>query len=50
MLTLKPVVPGDQLLLNLKIIKEKRSILMMSAKAFVDDKLVAEAELMATFS
>ena len=46
----KPVVPGDQLILNLKIVKEKRSILVLSAKAFVDDKLVAEAQLMASFS
>jgi 3-hydroxyacyl-[acyl-carrier-protein] dehydratase len=46
----KPVVPGDQLIYKLKMIKQKRSILVMEAKAFVDDVLVAEAELMASFS
>jgi len=46
----KPVVPGDQLIFKLQLVKEKRSIMMMSAKAFVDDKLVAQAELMASFS
>ncbi len=46
----KPVVPGDQLILNLKLIKQKRSLMVMEGKAYVDDKIVAEAELMATFS
>jgi 3-hydroxyacyl-[acyl-carrier-protein] dehydratase len=46
----KPVVPGDQLIYKLKMIKQKRSILVMEAKAYVDDVLVAEAELMASFS
>ncbi len=46
----KPVVPGDQLILKLELIKQKRTIMMMGAKAYVDDQLVAEAELMASFS
>lgn len=46
----KPVVPGDQLLFTLKLVKEKRSIMMMTASATVDGQLVAEAELMASFS
>lgn len=46
----KPVVPGDQLIYELELIKQKRSIMLMGAKAFVDDKLVAEAQLMASFS
>jgi 3-hydroxyacyl-[acyl-carrier-protein] dehydratase len=46
----KPVVPGDQLIYKLKLLKQKRSILLMEAKAYVDDVLVAEAELMASFS
>lgn len=46
----KPVVPGDQLIYKLKLIKQKRSIMIMEARAFVDEKLVAEAELMASFS
>lgn len=46
----KPVVPGDQLIYTLELIKEKRSVMVMTAKATVDDKLVAEAELMASFT
>lgn len=46
----KPVVPGDQLIFTLDLIKEKRSVMVMSAKATVEDKLVAEAELMASFT
>jgi len=46
----KPVVPGDQLIYTLKLLKQKRSLWMMEAKAFVDDGLVAEAELMASFT
>lgn len=46
----RPVVPGDQLIYTLELIKEKRSVMVMTAKATVDDKLVAEAELMASFT
>jgi len=46
----KPVVPGDQLIFTLKLIKEKRSVMVMSATAAVDDKIVAQAQLMASFS
>jgi 3-hydroxyacyl-[acyl-carrier-protein] dehydratase len=46
----RPVVPGDQLILKLELIKQKKTILMMNGKAYVDDNLVAEADLMASFS
>lgn len=46
----KPVVPGDQLIFNLELLKKKRSIMVMGAKAMVDDEVVAEAELMASFT
>ncbi|MBU1567142.1 MAG: 3-hydroxyacyl-ACP dehydratase FabZ [Proteobacteria bacterium] len=46
----KPVVPGDQLIFSLQLLKEKRSIMVMGATASVDGQLVAEAELMASFS
>jgi 3-hydroxyacyl-[acyl-carrier-protein] dehydratase len=46
----RPVVPGDQIIFTLKLLKVKRGIMVMSAKATVDDKLVAEAELMASFT
>ena len=46
----KPVVPGDQLIYKLRMMKQKRNIIQMEAKAYVDDNLVAEAELMASFA
>ena len=46
----KPVVPGDQLIFTLELVKQKKSIMIMSAKATVDDQVVAQAELMASFT
>jgi 3-hydroxyacyl-[acyl-carrier-protein] dehydratase len=43
----KPVVPGDQLRLELEISKHRQSIWGFKGKALVDGKLVAEAELLA---
>lgn len=43
----KPVVPGDQLHLELEITKHRQSIWGFKGKALVDGKLVAEAELLA---
>ena len=42
-----PVKPGDRLEYRLNVIKNKGAIWMLDAKAYVDDKLVAEAELKA---
>lgn len=42
----KPVVPGDQLKIVAEIIKSRGRIGKISAKAFVDDEVAAEAELM----
>jgi len=42
-----PVTPGDQLVYKLRVIKQRGAIWQLSAKAYVDDKLVAEAELKA---
>ena len=44
-----PVGPGDQLIYKLNLLKKKRGIWKMGAAAYVDDNLVAEAELMASF-
>ncbi len=46
----KPVFPGDQLQFHLQVLKQKKGIMFMSAKALVEEKLVAEAELMASFT
>jgi 3-hydroxyacyl-[acyl-carrier-protein] dehydratase len=43
----KPVVPGDQLRLELEITKHRQAIWRFKGKALVDGKLVAEAELLA---
>lgn len=45
----KVVRPGDQVIYRLEIIKLKSKLSKMAGKAFVDDQLVAEAELMASF-
>jgi 3-hydroxyacyl-[acyl-carrier-protein] dehydratase len=42
-----PVRPGDRLVYKLGVIKNKGPIWVLDGKAFVDDKLVAEAELKA---
>ena len=43
----KPVVPGDQLVLEVQIMKFRSKVVKASGKAFVEDNIVAEAELMA---
>ncbi len=42
-----PVMPGDKLIYKLSVIKHKGNIWVLDGKAFVDEKLVAEAELKA---
>ena len=42
-----PVRPGDRLVYKLGVIKNKGPIWVLDGKAFVDDKMVAEAELKA---
>lgn len=43
----KPVVPGDQLVLEVIAIKRRANLFKMAGKATVDGTLVAEAEVMA---
>jgi beta-hydroxyacyl-ACP dehydratase FabZ len=45
----KPVIPGDQLIFEAKILKWRSKAAKMSGTASVDNQLVAEAELMASF-
>ncbi|MGD8521691.1 MAG: 3-hydroxyacyl-ACP dehydratase FabZ [Desulfobacterales bacterium] len=45
----KPVVPGDQIIFKAKLLKMREKAVKMSGKAIVEDNLVAEAELMASF-
>ena len=42
-----PVKPGDKLVYKLSVLKHKGTVWVLEGKSFVDDKLVAEAELKA---
>ena len=42
----KPVVPGDQLRIEMQLLKRKATVAKMSGKATVDGVVVAEAEMM----
>jgi 3-hydroxyacyl-[acyl-carrier-protein] dehydratase len=44
----RPVVPGDQLIFDVEVLKHKREIWVFAAEARVDQKLVASAEIMCT--
>ena len=43
----KQVVPGDQLVMKIKVIKKKKDLVRVKAEAFVDDQLACEGELTA---
>ena len=44
----KPVIPGDQLILEVSIERNVRSVVKYAGKAYVGDVLVAEAKLLCT--
>jgi len=44
------VVPGDQLIFDVTTTKRKMGLWYLAGKAYVEDKLVAEAHLTASFS
>jgi UDP-3-O-[3-hydroxymyristoyl] N-acetylglucosamine deacetylase/3-hydroxyacyl-[acyl-carrier-protein] dehydratase len=46
----KPVTPGDQLVFEVKLIRNRGKSFQLAGKAFVDGQLVAEAELMAAIT
>ena len=43
----KPVLPGDQLIMEAELVNKKSKVVMIRAKAYVGNNLVAEADLMA---
>ncbi|MDF1577567.1 MAG: 3-hydroxyacyl-ACP dehydratase FabZ [Desulfurivibrionaceae bacterium] len=45
----RKVIPGDQLLIKADVVRRKGKIYKFSARAFVDEQLAAEADLMASF-
>ena len=42
-----PVKPGDRLEYRVEVVKHRKNLVVLGAKAFVDDLLVSEAELKA---
>jgi UDP-3-O-[3-hydroxymyristoyl] N-acetylglucosamine deacetylase/3-hydroxyacyl-[acyl-carrier-protein] dehydratase len=44
----KPVVPGDQIVFDLQMVRLKSRICKMTGKAYVDGQVVAEADLLST--
>lgn len=45
----KPVIPGDQLIFEVKLLKMRSKAVKLSGRAFVDEKIVAEADILASF-
>ena len=43
----RPVVPGDQVIMEVEMTNKRRNIIQMRGKAFVEGDLVAEADMMA---
>lgn len=43
----RQVVPGDQLVMKIQVIKKKKDLVKVKAEAFVDDQLACEGELTA---
>lgn len=42
----RPVVPGDQLMMESRILADKRGVMKFDCKAFVDGELACSAEIM----
>lgn len=45
----KPVTPGDQLRMELTVLKRKTNVCKMRGEAFVDGVMVAETEILSSF-
>ncbi len=45
----KPVLPGDQLIIEVEVLKKKLSVLQVRATAKVDGEVVTEAQMMFAF-
>ena len=43
----RPVVPGDQLLIEAEVVKDKKTMFLFKAKCSVDGELVTEVEMLA---
>ena len=45
----KPVLPGDQLIIKCRFLRQRANVAKMAGAAYVDETLVVEAELMAGY-
>lgn len=43
----RPVIPGDTVIMHSEVLKDRGRMLLFSCQSYVDDQLVAEAEIMA---
>jgi UDP-3-O-[3-hydroxymyristoyl] N-acetylglucosamine deacetylase/3-hydroxyacyl-[acyl-carrier-protein] dehydratase len=43
----RPVVPGDQLVMEIEMVNRRRNLIQLRGKSYVDGELAAEAEMMA---
>ena len=43
----KPVLPGDQMIMEIEMVNRRSKTVTMSGKTYVNDQLVAEADFMA---
>ena len=46
----KPVIPGDQMYMEIEMTNKKSKVVLMSGKTYVNNILVAEAEFMAAIA
>ncbi len=46
----KPVIPGDQMYMEIEMTNKKSKVVLMSGRTYVNDVLVAEAEFMAAIA
>jgi 3-hydroxyacyl-[acyl-carrier-protein] dehydratase len=46
----RPVIPGDQIRMEVKVLKQRGNVWKFSGTAYVDDKMVSEAEFTAMVS
>jgi len=45
----KPVVPGDQLIIKCRFLRQRANVAKMAGVAYVDETVAVEAELMASY-
>ena len=46
----RPVIPGDQLIIDCEVLKDRQSMALIRGKITVDNQLITETEILASFS